>query len=153
MRISPGTILWMLRLTSNELLHRQPSQASRDAIGRYGERAAARYLKRHGFRIVYRNFRVPAGELDLVAREGEELVFVEVKTRRKGHLRGRPMDAVDQAKQRKIVRAALAYLRLLGHPEIRFRFDVVEVWMSEEGRYPKCHLIREAFTMPADWRY
>lgn len=63
------------------------------------------------------------------------------------------MDAVDQAKQRKIVRAALAYLRLLGHPEIRFRFDVVEVWMSEEGRYPKCHLIREAFTMPADWRY
>jgi putative endonuclease len=122
-------------------------------VGRRGERAAARFLKRHGFRIVYRNFRVPRGELDLVARDGRELVFVEVKTRRRGHLRGRPLDAVDAGKQRRIVRAALAYLRLLGHPDVRFRFDVVEVYLNESGRHPECRLIQEAFGMPEGWRY
>ena len=82
----------------------------RITLGNRGERLAARHLQRQGFRILARQFRVRRGEIDLVAREGNTLVFVEVKTRR----RGLPAEAVTPEKQRRITRTARAFLRRYG---------------------------------------
>lgn len=122
-------------------------------IGELGERLAARHLYlREGFRILRRNFKAPrGGEVDLVCRDGETLAFVEVKARR-GRALGRPADAVDAKKQSLITRGAMRWLRLLDHPEVCFRFDVVEV-MLEEGEVPEVTLIREAFHLPEPMRY
>ncbi|RYD74609.1 MAG: YraN family protein, partial [Verrucomicrobiaceae bacterium] len=98
-------------------------------LGRRGERLAAKYLKRHGYKILYRNYRASGGgEIDLVCRERamNTLVFVEVKTR-SGTDFGMPADAVNKDKQRLIIRGALSWLRLLDRPDIHFRFDIVEV--------------------------
>jgi uncharacterized protein (TIGR00252 family) len=77
-------------------------------LGRRGERAAEKYLKRNGYRIVARNFRASGAEIDLVAIDGETLVFVEVKTRR-SRSAGAPEDAVDERKQSRMRRAAEAF--------------------------------------------
>lgn len=76
------------------------------------------------------------------------LVFVEVKTRRSVEF-GAPVEAVDLTKQKLIARGALAWLRLLDHPEINYRFDVVEVLLREDE--PEIHLIRDAFPLPAPY--
>lgn len=122
------------------------------ALGKWGENAAARRLKRAGYRILYRNFRARGGgEVDLVCRDRREraLVFVEVKTRRSERF-GRPIEAVDETKRRLITHGAMAWLRLLDHPDIPFRFDVVEV-LAETP--PKIEIIRNAFTLPAPTIY
>ena len=80
------------------------------SLGDQGERLAERYLRRQGMKIVGRQVRVGGGELDLVAVEGRTVVFVEVKTRRSAET-GHPLEAVTRAKQGRIVRAALFYLR------------------------------------------
>jgi Predicted endonuclease distantly related to archaeal Holliday junction resolvase len=123
-------------------------------FGQWGEDQAACYLRRHGYRILYRNF-VPSGggEVDLVCRDKPEdtLVFVEVKTRA-SEARGRPADAVDYDKQRRIARGAMAWLRLLNFPDIRFRFDIVEVLARSEAT-PEITLIRNAFPLPEYYLY
>ena len=114
----------------------------RKALGAAGEKVAERFLRRQRYTIVDRNYRTPAGEIDLVALDGQTVVFVEVKTRT-GTAHGSPFDAVDGRKQRQIIRAArhfLAAKRLLDRPA---RFDVVGVWW--EGDAPRCELIRNAF--------
>ena len=114
------------------------------AIGWLGERVAAAWLRREGCRILYRNFRAPAGgEVDLVVRDGALLIFAEVKTRRAGG-RGRPLDAVDAAKQQLIERGANAWLKLLGTRELPWRFDVIEV-IVEDGQKPRVTRVRDAF--------
>lgn len=101
--------------------------------------------------MLYRNFRAPrGGEVDLVCRDGDTLVFVEVKTRSTEFF-GRPVEAVNLEKQRLITRGALAWLRMLDNPEILFRFDVVEVVM--EGGKPNVTLIRNAFGMNERYLY
>src|SRR5262249_20566256 len=80
--------------------------------GARGEDAACRFLRRNGYKILYRNFKDPrGGEIDLVCRDGEALVFVEVKTRSSDEF-GRPMEAVDRQKQLRISKGGLAWLRL-----------------------------------------
>ena len=109
---------------------------------------AAKYLRSKGYRILYRNFRSPrGGEVDLVCRDrrADTLVFVEVKTR-SGTEFGRPADAVGRDKQRLIARGAVAWLKLLGHPDILFRFDIVEVVVTD-GK-PVCALLQNAFQIP-----
>ncbi len=110
-----------------------PPEAAHLALGRRGERLAGRYLRRHGYKILYRNFR-PAngGEIDIVCRQKKTLVFVEVKTRAPGGV-GRPADAVTPDKEEAIMRGAAAWLRLLGHPDIPVRIDIVEVVIPESG--------------------
>ena len=77
--------------------------------------------------MLYRNFRPrQGGEIDLVCREKETLVFIEVKTRAPGQI-GRPADAIDPGKEEALMRGAHAWLRLLGHPDIPVRIDIVEV--------------------------
>ena len=122
-------------------------------IGKLGEKLAALHLKkREKFKVLYRNFKAPrGGEVDLVCRDGNVLAFVEVKTRTSDAF-GRPAAAVDEKKQRLITRGALHWLRLLNHPDIFFRFDILEVMLSE-GEPPRFELIREAFHLPDRYRY
>src|SRR5437763_14234708 len=96
-------------------------------LGTKGENLACRFLRRQGYKILYRNFRGrTGGEIDIVCRERDTLVFVEVKTRGSEEF-GRPFEAVRGDQQRRIARGALAWLRLLDNPEVLFRFAVVEV--------------------------
>ncbi len=120
--------------------------------GRRGEKLAAKFLRQHGYKILYRNFRGrTGGEIDIVARDGDTLVFVEVKTRGSEEF-GRPFEAVRSDQQHRISRGALAWLRLLADPDILFRFDVVEV-MIRDGAPPQLELIRNAFTLSQPYLY
>jgi putative endonuclease len=121
------------------------------ALGRAGEKLAARYLRNHGHKILYRNFRAPhGGEVDIVCRDKRhnELVFVEVKTRSSEDF-GRPLEAVDRRKRRLILRGAMTWLKMLDMPDIIFRFDVVEVVMPGEV----VRHVENAFRLPEDYSY
>lgn len=120
--------------------------------GAAGEKLAARYLQRHGYKVLYRNFRGRSGgEIDLVCRDRDTLVFVEVKTRSREDY-GRPIEAVDRQKRKRISRGALAWLRMLDDPDILFRFDVVEVVMAK-GTEPRIELIQNAFPLSEPYIY
>jgi putative endonuclease len=112
--------------------------------GSYGERVAAAFLRRQGYRVLYRNFLTRAGEIDLVCREGEVLAFVEVRSRASADF-GRPAETVTPAKEQALRQAAARYLAMLGRPDIFYRFDVVEV-MLVSGEVPKCELHRDWFS-------
>jgi putative endonuclease len=115
-------------------------------LGRQGEAAAKRFLKKQSFKILYRNFRARSGgEIDLVCRDRKEqvLVFVEVKTRTNELFRT-PHEAVTWRKRARVIRAAKEWLRLLDRPEVPFRFDIVEVVIEPK---PQVRLIRGAFEM------
>ncbi len=112
-----------------------------------------RHLRKNGYKVLYRNFRARrGGEVDIVCRDKacDELVFVEVKTRRTLDY-GTPASAVNLDKQKLIARGALAWLRLLDHPDIRFRFDIVEVLVDERGE--SMNIVRNAFTLPEPYMY
>jgi putative endonuclease len=114
------------------------------AIGVLGERIARDWLRAQGAKILYRNFKAPGGgEVDIVAREGRQLLFTEVKARRAGGP-GRPLDAVDRDKQRLIERGANEWLRLLGTREIPWRFDVIEVILTD-GEKPLVRRVENVF--------
>ena len=98
----------------------------RRLLGCAGEDAAARWLERAGFVIVARGFRVRCGEIDLVARDGPVVVFVEVKTRTQAAF-GRPAEAVTARKRGRIARVASLFLARSGWGDRACRFDVVEV--------------------------
>ena len=98
--------------------------------GRLGERAAKRQLKQGGLKFLYANFASEHGEIDLIFREGKTLVFVEVKTR-SSESWTRPAAAVNADKQRKLIATARDYLRLLRHPNVPYRFDIVEVLLAD----------------------
>ena len=127
-------------------------------IGELGEKIAARYLQRLGWKLLYRNFRAPkGGEVDLVLRGGQGLdllVFVEVKTRTRRDF-GRPLRAVNSEKRALIMRGGNEWLRLLGRepgasslPDRRrmmsWRYDVVEI-VLQEGQLPDVNLVENAF--------
>lgn len=94
--------------------------------GTLGEDAARDYLKAQGLKFLTANFSCKDGEIDLIFRDGETLVFVEVKTRTAGGWT-RPGKAVDNRKRRALIRTANEYLRLLKNPAVAYRYDVVEV--------------------------
>lgn len=97
--------------------------------GRAGERAAKKFLQRQGLKFLTANFNSDHGEIDLVFRDGDCLVFVEVKAR-SADAWTRPAEAVNPRKQRLLSQTALAYLRLLREPRVRIRFDIVEVLLD-----------------------
>jgi putative endonuclease len=120
--------------------------------GTRGEKLACKFLRGHGYKILYRNFKDRrGGEIDLVCRDGDTLVFVEVKTRSDEEF-GRPIEAVDRQKQLRISKGGLAWLRLLDNPDITFRFDVVEVLFPEE-REPQLELVQNAFELSQPYIY
>jgi putative endonuclease len=117
---------------------------SRAWLGTYGENVAVDWLRSRQCKILARNFRGPRkGEVDIIARDGRLLLFVEVKTRREG-AKIRPLDAVDRTKQSLITRGADAWLKQLGTRDIPWRFDVIEVYV-EDGKKPRVNQVRDAF--------
>ena len=123
---------WLNRLLGGKLL------------GDRGERKAARFLRRKGYKILARQCASRLGEIDLIALEGETIVFVEVKTRRSDSA-GLPFEAVTSAKQKKLTNLALIYLKRHGLLEHRARFDVVTVLWPAEGKQPKIEHYQDAF--------
>jgi len=119
--------------------------------GELGERAARRHLKRHGLKFLTANFRSDRGEVDLVCREGDCLVFVEVKTRSSEDW-VRPAAAVDARKRRLLSQTALDYLRLLKNPEVKIRFDIVEV-LLRDGAVREIRHLPNSFPMEKPYRY
>lgn len=104
----------------------------RAGLGRHGEELAAQHLTAKGYDIVARNWRCEAGELDLVARDGENLAFVEVRTRR-GQALGSPEESITLAKQVRLIDLAEAYIQAEGWPG-GWRIDVVAIEMDRRGR-------------------
>ena len=120
--------------------------------GVWGERQAETLLSRAGLRILGRRVRVGRrDEIDLVARDGEELVFVEVKTRSSEAL-GAPISAVNRHKRHALSRAAVRYLKRLRVRHVRFRFDVVEVVGSPELGMRNIRHVKNAFPLDACYR-
>jgi len=109
------------------------------ALGKWGEEQALGYLRRQGMRILQRNFRTPVGEIDIIARQRKELVFIEVKTRR-GISFGYPQDAVNARKQRQIIRTAQWFLQQEKIENLQPRFDVVAILCQSDGRAQIQHL-------------
>ena len=99
-------------------------------VGKSGERLAEEYLRKKGYRFVERNYTTEIGEIDLILTDGNCLVFVEVKARASEEL-GRPAEAVDHRKQRKISRVAGEYIKRNMYFGAAVRFDVVEVFTSD----------------------
>lgn len=106
----------------------------RQQLGAWGEETAVRFLEQRGMKILKRNFRTPVGEIDIIARQGRTLVFIEVKTRRSVRF-GFPQEAVGRTKQRQILRAAQWYLVGQHGNSRQPRFDVVAVLARPDGAH------------------
>jgi putative endonuclease len=126
-----------------------PKSRGPDSLGQRGEDFAARYLKRQGYKILGRQVDLRVGELDIIAVDmrapkGRTIVFIEVKTRTDVST-GTPAEAVDDLRQQRMTRAALAYLkshRLLDHPA---RFDVIALTWPNAAKEPTLEHIQNAF--------
>ncbi len=112
--------------------------------GRLGEDLAVRHLRRKGYKIIERNFRTRLGEIDIIARHKDQLVFIEVKARKSANY-GDPKFAVTARKQRKISMVALAYLKQHHDLETSARFDVVTIQPDADA--PKIEVIANAFEL------
>jgi putative endonuclease len=118
-------------------------------LGARGERLAARYLRKQGMRILVKGYRARRGEVDLIARDGDVLVFVEVKARRQGV----PAEAVTSEKERRITLTALRFMRRHRILEQRCRFDIVSIVWPDERRPPVIQHYRNAFDAVGRWQF
>ncbi len=119
--------------------------------GVLGERAAKRQLRRLGLKFLTANFRSARGEIDLIFRDADCLVFVEVKTRSSEDW-VRPAAAVNAHKRRLLSQTALDYLRLLHNPPVKIRFDIVEV-LLRDGAVREVRHLPNTFSLSAPYRY
>jgi putative endonuclease len=119
--------------------------------GELGERAAKKFLQKAGLKFLAANFRSARGEIDLVFRDDDCLVFVEVKTRSSEEW-SRPADAVDARKKKLLSQTALDYLKLLKNPEVKFRFDIVEILLAE-GAVREIRHLPNTFALAKPYRY
>ena len=141
---------FLSRWTNRRFFPAASPEAPHLVLGRRGEKLATRHLRQRKYKILHRNFRGSSGgEIDLVCRHGDTLVFVEVKTRSCEEF-GRPLAAVDAKKRRRIVKGAMTWLRMLDLPDITFRFDVVEVLAAHP---PEIRVIESAFGLPSNYYY
>lgn len=117
-----------------------------DRIGRgkAAEDAAAAYLRQQGYRIIERNYRCPLGEIDIVSRDGEYFVFVEVRSR-KGIVYGLPQETVNRNKQQRVRRLAAQYLKVNKAWQAMCRFDVIGVVFADNDEIKSLEHIRDAF--------
>jgi putative endonuclease len=112
-------------------------------IGNYGERVAASFLRRQGYKVLTRNFKTTGGEIDLVCRHGDVLAFVEVRSRAAGSwVRG--AETIDARKEKALDYASRRYLELLGRDDVTYRFDAVEIQLKP-GEIPICILLPNIF--------
>ena len=119
--------------------------------GELGERAAKKHLKKLGLKFLTANFRSARGEIDLIFRDGDCLAFVEVKTRSSEEWT-RPAAAVNAERRRRLSKCALDYLRLLKNPQVKLRFDIVEV-LLEDGTVRELRHLPNTFEMERPYRY
>jgi putative endonuclease len=119
--------------------------------GKLGERAAKQYLQTQGLKFLTANFRSKRGEIDLIFRDADCLVFTEVKTRSSEEWT-RPAAAVNARKRRLLSQTALDYLRLLKNPPVKFRFDIVEVLLAE-GAVREIRHLPNTFPLSKPYRY
>jgi putative endonuclease len=114
------------------------------SLGKLGEELALKRIRALGYRIITRNYRCPLGELDIVAKDGDALVFLEIKTR-KGKSLGYAKEAVNERKRRQLSRVALAYMKSKGYCDVRSRFDVVAI--NFRGEEQQIEVIQNAFDL------
>lgn len=120
------------------------------ALGRSAEAIAREYLRKNGYKILEQNFSTSLGEIDIIARDGAKLVFVEVKSL-KSLSYGFPQDRVNKAKQNQIIKAALCYVKSRGMKDADCRFDVLAMTFSDDEKPHRIELIKDAFQ--SDGRY
>ena len=119
--------------------------------GELGERAAKKHLQKLGLKFLAANFHSARGEIDLVFRDGDCLVFAEVKTRSSEEWT-RPAAAVDARKRKLLSQTALDYLKLLNNPQVKIRFDIVEV-LLHNGEVREIRHLPNTFPMARPYRY
>ena len=112
-------------------------------LGKLGEEQAVARLKKEGYRVLARNYRNAFGEIDIIARDGKTLCFIEVRTRTQDW-HGHPFESISPVKQKKIIRAARGYLAQQGTEDVAARFDVVAVIPDDTGGFT-VELIKNAF--------
>lgn len=103
----------------------------RHILGKIGEEIGTQYLIKNGYRIIIRNFRCRQGEIDIIAQDKNEMVFIEVKTRKNTNY-GYPIDAVDKRKQKHILNASKYYIYINKLEERNIRFDVIEIYKKDK---------------------
>ena len=116
---------------------------TRVSLGRRGEQLAEQKLTASGYAVLARNYRCPSGEIDLIARCGETLVFVEVRTRR-GEAFGLPEGSLTRRKRQHLIAAAQTYLQANGLADAAWRIDVVAVELSPQGELLRVDVIENA---------
>jgi len=114
-------------------------------LGNYGEQLALKKIKRLGYKKIIRNYRCPLGEVDLIARDGDTLVFIEIKTRKEKSI-GYAKEAVDARKQQQLSKAALAYMKSNDCSDARARFDVVAINLRRNSA-PQIEVVKNAFEL------
>ena len=129
----------------------RPGEPEHLRRGRLGERAARRHLRGRGLKFLTANFRSDRGEIDLIFRDADCLVFVEVKTRSSEEWT-RPAAAVNARKRELLSQTALDYLRRLNNPGVKIRFDIVEVLMTGDDVREVRHL-ENTFSLSRPYRY
>jgi putative endonuclease len=139
---------WFEKITGLARKRDEPEHLRR---GRLGEDAAKRHLKAAGLKFLTANFRSERGEIDLVFRDGDCLVFVEVKTR-SDESWTRPAAAVNARKKRLLSQTALDYLKLLKQPQVKIRFDIVEV-LLKDGEVREVRHLPNTFSLSAPYKY
>jgi putative endonuclease len=128
-----------------------PEQPEHLRRGELGERAAKKHLQKLGLKFLTANFRSERGEIDLIFRDNDCLVFVEVKARSSEDWT-RPAAAVDARKRRLLSQTGLDYLRRLKNPEVKIRFDIVEVLLTD-GEVRKVRHLPNTFSLSKPYRY
>jgi len=113
-------------------------------LGRLAERRAEKFLRSRGYKILHRNMRLRGGEIDIVADHKGTLVFVEVKARSSNEF-GTPAEGVNERKRKRLINLALEYIARYENEWRDCRFDVVEVYMSRDGKVKQINLIQNAF--------
>ncbi len=113
-------------------------------IGKKGEDTAEKYLKKHGYRIIEKNFKSPSGEIDIVALDKGTIVFVEVKTRNSDEF-GPPELSVTSTKRQKIIKSAFHFLSKKRIKDTPCRFDIVSITRSPDQKEKEVKIIKDAF--------
>lgn len=119
---------------------------SKKDIGKKGEQEGKKFLQEKGYNILKSNFRCPIGEIDFIAKDNSELVFVEVRTKT-SEISGKPYETVGKVKQKKLYKLAQYYLNLMDTDNIECRFDVLSIILSPEGAVAEIEHIENAFGM------
>ncbi|MBC7190432.1 YraN family protein [Candidatus Aerophobetes bacterium] len=118
-------------------------QDKRAELGKKGEKAALSFLRKKGYKILERNFRCRLGEIDIVAKNEDKIIFVEVRSRENLNL-GYPEESLTHIKKKRLTKLALFYLKCRRLEDIPCRFDVVAV-VFEKGEIKNIHLVKNAF--------